>query len=45
MTTRQGESAGIARFSRRRDRATRPGTFWIGVLIGGAIVVLLVAIV
>jgi hypothetical protein len=44
MTTRQGESAGIACFSRPRDRATGPGAFWIGLLIGGAIAGLLVAI-
>jgi hypothetical protein len=44
MTTRQGESAGIEGFSRSRDRATGPRAFWIGVLIGGAIAGLLVAI-
>jgi len=44
MTTRHGESAGIARFSRPRDRATGPRAFWIGMLIGGAIAGLLVAI-
>jgi hypothetical protein len=44
MTTQQSESAGIARFSRPRDRPTGPRAFWIGLLIGGAIVGLLVAI-
>ena len=45
MTTREGESVGVVRFSRPRDRATGPGAFWIGVLIGAAIAGLLVAIV
>lgn len=45
MTTRRGEPAGIARFSRPRDGATRPRAFWIGILIGGVIAGLLVAIV
>ena len=44
MTTRRGESGGIAWFPRARDRATGPGAFWIGLLIGGAIVGLLLAI-
>jgi hypothetical protein len=44
MTTRQGESAGVARFPRPRDRATGPRAFWLGVFIGGVIAGLLVAI-